>query len=344
MSISQAKIKFRTKGFELDVDCPLPTEGIYGLFGASGAGKTTLIRCLAGLVRPYSADIQVGGTVWQSDSVFLPAHKRRIGVVFQDIRLFSHLNVQGNLLYGHSRTSEEERKINIDEVIEILELGELLDKRPDAISGGEAQRVAIGRALLTSPSLLLMDEPLAALGEQHKKDILPYLKKLPGNFGIPILYVSHNFEEMAALAAYVTVLEKGHIRTTGPLPQTAFDLPDVMKRWAPDNLLDVTCQGTDRFMLKDGQTINFKGPENATRLCVNARDMTLISTPPAHHGADALLKAKIEEYRTLEGARNMARISIAGEPIYVMTGKQWLEPGDEVYVMLNRINLVPDGY
>lgn len=340
MSHTNAPIKFHNKDFDLEVVCPLPTEGIYGLFGPSGSGKTTLIRCLAGLLRPYDADIRVGGTVWQSDSIFLPSHQRRVGVVFQDIRLFSHLNVLGNLLFGHKRTPAAQRKISLDEVIEILELGQLLDKRPGNISGGEAQRVAIGRALLTSPSLLLMDEPLAALGEQHKKDILPFLRKLPENFGIPILYVSHNFEEMASLASYVSVMEKGRILTSGNLPETAFGLPDVMNRWAPDNLLDVTSHGSGKLMLGDGQILHIQGAEKTTKIWINARDMTLIDTPPARHGAAAILKGSMEKYYDLQTGQNMARISVAGQPVYVMASEQWLKNGEDVYVMVNRIKLI----
>ncbi len=344
MTTSDVTIKFNNPGFDLDVHFPLPTRGISGLFGPSGSGKTTLIRCLAGLERPSQALIRVGDSVWQSDNIFLPAHKRRVGMVFQDVRLFDHLKVEGNLLFGYKRTPVPDRKIKIDDVLKILELKPLLGKRPEKLSGGEAQRVAIGRALLTSPSLMLMDEPLAALGEQHKKDILPYLKKLPENFGIPMLYVSHDFEEIAALTQYMICLNNGKIQAQGKLPEVASNLPEIMHRWAPDNFIKGETCGPGKYKLPDGQVIHIPLAASPARIVINARDISLLRIAPEHHAGDALLKGQIEKIAEICGEKNMIRISLAGQEINVLLGtrgsnESWICPGNEVYMVINRIKL-----
>ncbi|VAV94453.1 Molybdenum ABC transporter ATP-binding protein ModC, partial [hydrothermal vent metagenome] len=342
MTETDIAIKFSYPGFDLDVRFPLPTRGISGLFGPSGSGKTTLIRCLAGLERPASARIYVGGTIWQSEDIFLPPHKRRLGLVFQDVRLFDHLNVKGNLLFGYNRTAPEDRKIKLEDVLKILALEPLLDKRPEKLSGGEAQRVAIGRALLTSPALLLMDEPLAALGEQHKKDILPYLKKLPRKFGIPLLYVSHDFEEMAALTQHMICLNRGKIQAQGNWLNVAAELPHVMNRWAPNNILEGETHRSGEFRLVDGQIVKMPCPPSPVRLVINARDISLLRNPPADHAGDALLKGKVTEIMEIGGGKNIIRISLAGQEIHAVLGAQsrkesWICPGNDVYMIINRI-------
>ncbi len=344
MSTLDVTIKFNYPGFDLDVCFPLPTRGISGLFGPSGSGKTTLIRCLAGLERPTHAHIRVGNSVWQSEEVFLPPHKRRLGMVFQDVRLFNHLNVEGNLLFGYKRTAPEDRKIKIDDVIAVLELKTLLNKRPEKLSGGEAQRVAIGRALLTSPSLLLMDEPLAALGEQHKKDILPYLKKLPQKFGIPVLYVSHDFEEMASLTQYMICMDQGKIRAKGNLLDVASELPHVMNRWAPDNYIDGEIISSDQFKLPDGQIIQIPPSSSPVRLVINARDISLLHSPPEHYAGDALLKGRITEIVKISDRKNIVSLSLAEQEIHAILGDRggnepWISPGNDVFMVVNRIKL-----
>lgn len=347
MTISDITIKLSNPGFDLDVNFPLPTQGISGLFGPSGSGKTTLIRCLAGLEKTSRAHIVVGDHIWQSADVFLPPHKRRVGLVFQDVRLFNHLNVEGNLLFGYKRTATANRKIKIKDVLEMLALEPLLAKRPEKLSGGEAQRVAIGRALLTSPALLLMDEPLAALGGQHKKDILPYLKKLPQEFGIPILYVSHDFEEMASLTQYIICIDKGKIQARGELLDVAAQLPHIMDRWAPDNFIEgevsATNQGHAQFKLADGQIFPIAAAAS-NRIIINARDISLLQCAPEHHAGDALLKGKIIDIIKISDGKNIVKISLAGQETYAVIGlrgskETWISPGNDVYMVINRIKL-----
>lgn len=191
--------------------------GLTALFGPSGCGKTTVIRLVAGLERPDRGRIAVDDTVLVDTAagVRLPPHRRRIGLVFQDAQLFPHLSVAHNLAYGRFFTPREKRRVETEAVISVLGIGHLLERRPGTLSGGERQRVAIGRALLTSPDLLLMDEPLAALDDQRKLEILPFVEHLRDAFAIPILYVSHSVEEVARLAATVVRMEKGRVTAVG---------------------------------------------------------------------------------------------------------------------------------
>ena len=187
-------------------------------FGRSGSGKTSLVYVIAGLVRPERGRVVVSGEVLVDTErrIFVPSHRRRIGCVFQDGRLFPHLTVRQNLLYGAWFSGVRERSSPLAQVVELLGLDALLARRPDRLSGGEQQRVAIGRALLASPRLLLMDEPLASLDRQRKAEILPYLERLRDEIRIPIVYVSHSVFEVARLADTLILFSSGHIEGAGP--------------------------------------------------------------------------------------------------------------------------------
>lgn len=192
-------------------------EGVTALFGPSGSGKSTAIRLLAGLERPQTGRICLDDEIVldTASGRFMPPHKRRIGLVFQDALLFPHLSVRANLIYGLNLTPKHERRIALDPVVAVLGIGHLLERRPDTLSGGERQRVAIGRALLTSPRLLLMDEPLASLDAARKLEILPFIEQLRDEFEIPIIYVSHSLEEVTRLAKHVVRLDQGRVIGAG---------------------------------------------------------------------------------------------------------------------------------
>lgn len=222
-----ARFKLARGDFTLEVDMQLPMRGVTGIYGASGSGKTTLLRCIAGLERAAGL-LHVNGKVWQDDATFMPTHQRPLGYVFQEANLFSHLSVRANLEYGLKRIPLSERKVELDQVVEWLGLGHLIERGdPTKLSGGERQRVAIGRALLTSPRLLLMDEPLSALDTVSKQDILPYLERLHLELEIPVLYVSHALEEVARLADHLVLLQQGRVIASGALNETLarLDLP-----------------------------------------------------------------------------------------------------------------------
>jgi molybdate transport system ATP-binding protein len=205
--------------FTLDARFTAP-KGVTALFGRSGAGKSTLVNIVAGLIKPQRGKVIVDGQalVDTERGVFVPRHRRQVGYVFQDSRLFPHLSVRQNLLYGrwfaHGNGGASG---DFASVVDLLGIGTLLDRRPESLSGGEKQRVAIGRALLAKPRLVLMDEPLASLDEARRAEIMPYIERLRDEAGVPILYVSHSISEVARLATTVVVLGNGTVAAVGPV-------------------------------------------------------------------------------------------------------------------------------
>ncbi|MDT8399165.1 MAG: molybdenum ABC transporter ATP-binding protein [Pseudomonadales bacterium] len=221
-----ARFKLDWPGFSVDVNLTLPGRGVTALFGPSGSGKSTLLRCIAGLERAPQGRLVVADEVWQDADRWLPTHQRPIGYVFQESSLFAHLSVLGNLRYGMKRNAEPQR-VSLDQAIDLLGIGHLLDRKPDLLSGGERQRVGMARALAVSPRLLLMDEPLAALDMKRKQEILPYLERLHDELDIPVIYVSHAPDEVVRLADHLVVMDEGRVVADGPLADTLtrLDLP-----------------------------------------------------------------------------------------------------------------------
>ncbi|MDP5237963.1 molybdenum ABC transporter ATP-binding protein [Uliginosibacterium sp. 31-16] len=230
MSAISLRVQHAFPGFTLDVDLQLPGRGVTVLFGHSGSGKTTLLRCVAGLERAGQARIEVNGSRWQDDKVFVPTWQREIGYVFQEASLFSHLDVRGNLAFGMKRATGAAREDEIRAMAQRFGIEHLLTRKPDGLSGGERQRVAIARALLTRPRLLLMDEPLSALDAARKQEILPYLERLHDELEIPVLYVTHQIEEAARLADHLVLLERGQVVTSAPLDEALSRLDSPLAR------------------------------------------------------------------------------------------------------------------
>lgn len=206
----QLQLRKQQGDFTLELDLKVSGERI-GIFGPSGSGKSTLVACLAGLASPDAGQILLDGQPLfdSSNRVNLPPHRRRIAMVFQQHGLFPHLTVRKNLLYGHQRCPAAERRLELDEVANVLEIGDLMEQKPETLSGGQSQRVALGRAILASPRLLLMDEPLSALDDDLRYRIIPYLKLVSERFRIPVVFISHSLVEMRLMAEQVAVLEKG---------------------------------------------------------------------------------------------------------------------------------------
>jgi molybdate transport system ATP-binding protein len=203
---------------EFSIEAAFASEGrVTGLFGASGAGKTSLINMIAGLLKPDRGTIVIDGETLDDSAarVHIPAHRRRIGYVFQDARLFPHLDVSQNLDYGRRMNRLAHDPANLGRVIDLLDIGTLLDRRPGKLSGGERQRVALGRALLAQPRLLLLDEPLGSLDDERKAEILPYLVRLRDEANVPMVYVSHDADEMRQLATQVVMLRRGRVTAFG---------------------------------------------------------------------------------------------------------------------------------
>jgi molybdate transport system ATP-binding protein len=238
-----ASVRHRQGEFQLDAAFEAE-EGVTALFGPSGSGKTTLVQMIAGLVRPQTAKIVFDGIVWNDTTTgtFVPPHRRRIGYVFQEGRLFPHLSARRNLLYGRFFAPRGERTISEDEVIALLGIERLLDNPPSTLSGGEKQRIAIGRALLSAPKLILMDEPLSALDRPRRQEILPYIERIRDEVRIPVIYVSHAIDEVARLSNRVVLLEDGKVMAAGT-PGEIFPEAHLPDDLAPQSILEARLIG-----------------------------------------------------------------------------------------------------
>ena len=288
--------------FHLEVDLTLPASGITGVFGPSGSGKTTLLRGIAGLLPLSSAHIRLGETCWQDKDTLIAAHKRRIGYVFQEASLFPHLNVEGNLRYARKRAVNPQ--LDESRILQLLGLEHLLQRRAGELSGGERQRVAVARALFSSPSLLLMDEPLAALDYRRKAEILPYLLDLKSELQIPIIYVTHTADELASLADWLVVLDEGRVQSSGPIEDN-FQM--IAQAAHGDSDLAVLIQGTISELEPEWglQHVQFAGGQllvrdsgrevgDEIRVRVQARDVSISLLPPEQSSILNNLPAEIE--------------------------------------------------
>lgn len=283
--------------------------GITALFGHSGSGKTTVLRVLAGLEAGADGHIAFDGDVWQSEAPersFVPSHQRAVGYVFQDARLFPHLSVAGNLAFAESRSRARKSLTDFETVVGRLDLEPLLERRPESLSGGEQQRVAVARALLTRPRLLLMDEPLSALDTPRKAEILPYIARLPEQFGVPVIYVTHSVDEVAYLADEMIVLSKGRKVADGPVGETLarLDLGPATGRFEAGVVLEGTVARHDtEYRLTElslgGSPIHVPmidaGAGARVRLRVRARDVILATQRPEQVSSRNILEGTILE-------------------------------------------------
>ena len=301
----QACFRLDWPGFSLDVDLQLPARGVTALFGHSGSGKTTLLRCMAGLERAPSGHLVVNGAVWQGPGQWLPTHQRPLGYVFQEASLFPHLTVLGNLRYGMRRAAPTpDLEKGLQQAIELLGIGHLLQRKPDRLSGGERQRVGMARALALRPSLLLMDEPLAALDLQRKQEILPYLERLHDELDMPVVYVTHSPDEVARLADHLVVMDQGRALASGPLGETLARL-DLPIRLGDDAgvLLEATVAEVDAHwhlarVAFEGASLWTRDPGLAVghrvRVRVLARDVSLAREQPTPSSIQNVLHGVVD--------------------------------------------------
>jgi len=289
----EVDIEKRLGTFELAVKFVAPTSGITALFGRSGAGKTTIVNALAGLLRPDRGRIAVGDDVLFSaaEGIDRPPEKRRLGYVFQEARLFPHYSVRGNLAYGMRRDLDRDPSLSFDAVVDLLKLGTLLARRPHDLSGGEKQRVAIGRALLANPRLLLMDEPLASLDLAHRAEILPFIERLRDRLRVPIVYVSHAMEEIVRLADVLILISDGRVAAQGSVEEITgrLDLRPLTGRFEAGAVIRASVAGNDlAFGLSE---LAFPGGRlrvpylglplgTPVRARIRARDVALALEPP----------------------------------------------------------------
>ncbi|WPD76922.1 molybdenum ABC transporter ATP-binding protein ModC [Dickeya fangzhongdai] len=308
----------------LSVATQLPASGITAVFGVSGAGKTSLINAIVGLTRPDKGRIQLNDRVLsdRDKGVFLPPEKRRIGYVFQDARLFPHYRVLGNLRYGMAAQMQAQ----FDDIVQLLGIGHLLKRYPLTLSGGEKQRVAIGRALLTAPELLLMDEPLASLDVPRKRELLPYLERLAREVNTPILYVSHSLEEVLRLADKVLVLDKGQVKAQGSLEEVWAS--NALRAWLPreeqSSILKVTVMEHHPHYamtaLSLGEQHLWVGRvdaplASALRIRINAADVSLVTQRPAASSIRNVLSARVIECLDV-GEQVEVKLDIGGQILW----------------------------
>ncbi|WP_207061835.1 molybdenum ABC transporter ATP-binding protein [Motiliproteus sp. SC1-56] len=326
-----AQIHFRYRHrrgeFELLVDSQVPGKGVTALFGRSGSGKTSLLRCLAGLERPDEAYLAIGDEVLHDSRSghFVPPEERGFGYVFQEGALFPHLSVAANLAYGLKRTPAAQQRQALAPVVELLGLGPLMQQYPAQLSGGEKQRVAIGRALLSSPRTLLMDEPLAALDRQHKNEILPYLERLHREVALPVLYITHDPQEMTRIADHLLLLDSGRVIAQGPLDEV-LARPELPLSRTEDAAVAVTATVIAQETEFDLTRLAFSGGEllvgridapvtSQVRVQIHARDVSLALTPPAQSSILNILPARVVALESHDRGRMVVRLDLEGTAI-----------------------------
>ncbi len=321
------------------IDAAFETSGrLVALFGPSGSGKTSVINLIAGLLRPDSGSISVDGRVLTdtATATFVPRHKRRIGYVFQDARLFPHMTVGQNLRYGRWFTPAGKRYAGMERVVELLGIGHLLNRRPGLLSGGERQRVAIGRALLASPLLVLMDEPLASLDQARKAEIMPYLERLRDETKIPIVYVSHSVAEVARLATDIVVLNNGAVSASGPTSEILqrLDLLPEEERGEGGALLqmEVTAHEPDfgmtvlRSAAGEVRLAGVDIPVGAkVRVRIRARDVLIATERPQGLSALNILSGQVAGIKSGGGAVADVTIICGGQEIAARITRQSCE-------------------
>ncbi|MFS1287384.1 molybdenum ABC transporter ATP-binding protein [Pseudomonas piscis] len=356
MSI-QLQLQVGYGAFALDLDLQLPGRGVTALFGHSGSGKTTCLRCIAGLEKTGRGRIQINDELWQDSQrkLFVPPHKRSLGYVFQEASLFPHLSVQANLEFGLRRIPRQLRRVDMAQATELLGIGHLLQRHPQHLSGGERQRIGIARALLTSPRLLLMDEPLAALDSKRKNEILPYLERLHDELDIPVLYVSHSQDEVARLADHIVLLSEGRALASGPVGDTLarLDLPLALgddagvvvqgqvSAYDPAyQLLSLQLPGSQLLVRVAHEPV---APGRSLRFKVQARDVSLSLQASEHSSILNRLPVTVsEEIPADNTAHVLVRLDAMGTPLLARITRfsrdqLGLHPGQRLWAQIKAV-------
>lgn len=350
----EVALRHRVGKFEINVEFSAGPGSITALFGPSGSGKTTIVNLIAGLIRPDTGKIAIDNRVLDDTATgaHISTRHRRLGYVFQDSRLFPHFSVEGNLRYGMGAQPAGHGHTTFDQVTKLLALTNLLDRRPNSLSGGEKQRVAIGRALLSDPRLLLMDEPLASIDESRRGEILPFIERLRDELGLTIIYVSHATDEIIRLADKVIMLENGRVAANGTVQELMSRL-DLKSLMGPGNVGAVL---TTSFAAYDPEydlaSLNFDGGTlrvpglnlpvgTAVRAQILSRDLALSLSAPVDISVLNVFSGKVTEIGEQNGPRVDLRIDVGTPLIATVTRKSLhdlkLEIGTEVYAMVKAV-------
>ncbi len=351
----QVDIEHRLADFALDIHFRAG-RGLTALFGRSGAGKTSVVNAIAGLLHPRRGRIVMDGSVLldTEHGICVPTYRRRVGYVFQEGRLFPHLTVRKNLLFGRwFAPSRERRASSLDDIVDLLDIAPLLDRRPGRLSGGEKQRVAIGRALLASPRLLLMDEPLASLDARRKDEILPYLERLRDEARVPIVYVSHSIAEVARLATTIVLISTGRVHAVGPVPEVMgrAELYPLAGRFEAGAVLAVRIAAHDpRWSLSQltGDFGKLTVPRldapvgTALRVRIRARDVILAINRPTGISALNVLVARVERLVPIEEGALEVQLRLGAERLLARVTRRsgdalGLAAGREVFAVIKTV-------
>ncbi len=341
--------------FEISAKFSTPS-GVTVLFGPSGAGKSTLINAIAGLVTPQHGHIHVGGHLLFDSQTGenLPTHRRQLGYIFQESRLFPHMNVQRNLVYGRRFARGSTSVVQFEHIVELLDLAPLLNRRPVGLSGGEKQRIAIGRALLSSPRLILADEPLAALDQARKAELLPYFERLRDELNIPILYVTHSVSEVARLATTVVTIKDGQVISLGSAEHTFADnaaMPDGqvgalitahVKCHHDDGLSELNAAGIPLHLPMPQHPVGTK-----VRLRIAAQDVVIATHPPKGVSALNIISGCILRLAPGTGPDIMVTVdTTAGKILACLTKRSasilQLTEGMDCFVIIKSMALADD--
>jgi molybdate transport system ATP-binding protein len=349
-------VKKRRGSFSLDACFELPTPGVVALFGRSGCGKSTLINVIAGLLDADAGRVALNDTVLLDTErrLSLPPERRRIGYVFQDARLFPHLSVASNLKYGEARAPAH-HYVTLDAVADLLDLGSLMNRRTHQLSGGERQRVAMGRALLSQPNLLLLDEPLASIDAARRDEVLPYLETLRDQLNVPMVYVSHDFDEVLRLATYVVLMESGKTIAQGGVAEMSLnkDLRLIIGADAVGAIVEGSVLGTDpssglmRVKVGNGELKVHAAdiaPGTKLRVQLLARDLIVATRPPRNLSVRNILAGVITAVTSDDADSDLIAIDIGATLIMARVTKAAtrelkLAPGLPAWALVKAVSL-----
>ena len=350
------RLRKRLSDLQLDVAFTAKSRGVTAIFGRSGSGKTSIVQAIAGGLIPDEGRIVVDDRIFfdSATRINMPIHERRVGYVFQDSRLFPHLSVRKNLRYGLHRARGSSR-IDFDTAVELLGITHLLSRRPHKLSGGERQRVAIGRALLAQPSLLLMDEPLSSLDPPRKSELLPYIEGLRDELGLPILYISHAFNEVVRLADNIVLIDGGRVLRSGPLLDVASDpeLSPLIGRFEAGSVIECVVSQHDEDLALS--TLSFSGGKLRVprvdlnigahvRVRVRARDVALALTPPVDVSITNRLPGTLVGLTERGGPYVEASVDLGGTTLRALITRESasrlkLTPGLELWALVKTVAL-----
>lgn len=352
------KAKLGFDAFSIEVDENIELNGIIALFGPSGSGKSTLLRVIAGLEAGAQGKVTFNGQPWAdtNSKTFLAPHLRPVGLVFQDGRLFPHLNVEGNLRYAEKRSRTSKQTIAYSQVVEALDLSTLLPRKPASLSGGERQRVTLGRTLLTQPELLLLDEPMSALDVRRKGELLPFIEKVPDAFGVPMIFVSHAVDEVVRLVDEAIILVDGKVSGRGPMPEIFQQLKmhDLTGYFEAGAVVEARVTGQDNkykltSLLIDDEPLQMPmvasldvGDE--VRLRIRSRDVSLATKKPTGISTRNALAAIVD---TVHSEPNTAFSEVTAkvglQTVRARITRQavdelGLKPGKEIYALIKGVS------